>query len=60
MLKSVVVLLQPSPTTLDEIFKNIFTYIDRLFGMVRPRKLMYMAIGKYPMQGVAGSSQSCT
>ncbi|KAG8078617.1 hypothetical protein GUJ93_ZPchr0007g5549 [Zizania palustris] len=35
---------RPSPTTFAEVFQCIFDYIDRLFVMVRPRKLLYMAI----------------
>jgi 5'-3' exonuclease len=36
---------QPAPSSEEEIMVAIFQYIDRLFGIVRPRKLLYMAIG---------------
>ncbi|KAL7174039.1 hypothetical protein ACSBR2_033316 [Camellia fascicularis] len=32
------------PKTFQEVFNNIYEYIDRLFSIVRPRRLLYMAI----------------
>ena len=35
---------RPAPATVEEVFRNIFDYMDRLFAMIRPRHLLYMAI----------------
>jgi len=34
----------PSPTTFEDVFRNVFDYIDRLVDTVKPRRLLYMAI----------------
>ncbi|KAF8379132.1 hypothetical protein HHK36_028561 [Tetracentron sinense] len=35
---------QPPPKSYEEVFTAVFKYIDRIFSMIRPRKLLYMAI----------------
>ena len=35
---------RPAPKNEDEMMVDIFAYIDRIFAIVRPRKLLYMAI----------------
>ena len=35
---------KPAPNTEDEMIANIFEYMDRIMAIVRPRKLLYMAV----------------
>ncbi|GCA63492.1 5'-3' exoribonuclease, partial [Kipferlia bialata] len=37
-----------TPETEEEVFNEVFAYVDRLFSIVRPQRLLYMA-----MDGVA-------
>ena len=34
----------PIPTTLHDMFVNVFNYVDRLMDVVRPQKIIYLAI----------------
>ncbi|KAL2542430.1 5'-3' exoribonuclease 4 [Abeliophyllum distichum] len=34
----------PMPETYNDVFRAVFKYIDRIFNVIRPRKLLYMAI----------------
>lgn len=34
----------PAPCTEEEMYLAIFKYIDRVFNIIRPRKIMYMAV----------------
>lgn len=38
---------RPPPSTEEEMMLSIFEYTERVFNMVRPRKLLLIAIGKF-------------
>lgn len=35
---------RPEPTTDVEMFNNVFEYVDKVIKIVKPQKLIYMAI----------------
>lgn len=35
----------PVPTTEEEMFREIFLYVDRIVEVTNPKKLLYLAIG---------------
>jgi len=44
LLKHLLTIRRPAPKNEDEMMVAIFEYIDRLFNIVRPRRVLYMAI----------------
>lgn len=38
---------EEQPETEDEMILNIFKYVERVFNLVRPRQLLYLAIGTF-------------
>ncbi|KAF8607643.1 putative 5-3 exonuclease [Ceratobasidium sp. AG-I] len=36
---------KPAPETEEDMMMEVFKYTDRVVGMVRPRKVLFMAIG---------------
>jgi len=36
---------QPAPETEEEMMVEVFKYTERVVNMIRPRKLLFMAIG---------------
>jgi hypothetical protein len=39
------ILLQPAPETEGDMMIEVFKYTERVVNMIRPRKLLFMAIG---------------
>ena len=41
---------KPAPETEEEMMVEVFKYTERVVNMIRPRKLLFMAIGELPVQ----------
>jgi len=39
--------MQPAPETEEDMMVEIFAYTERVVNMIRPRKLLFMAIGEF-------------
>lgn len=42
-------IFQPAPETEEEMMVEIFKYTERVVNMIRPRKVLFMAIGACPV-----------
>ena len=51
---------KPPPATEAEMMTEIFKYTDRVVNMVRPRKLLLIAIGMSSRAGICKSPFLCT
>lgn len=40
---------RPAPETEEEMMLEVFRYTDRVVNMVRPRKLLMIAVGMWPL-----------
>jgi len=41
----IIISVQPAPETEEEMMLEVFKYTGRVVNMIRPRKLLFMAIG---------------
>ena len=46
---------RPPPSTEEEMMLAIFKYTERVFNMVRPRKLLHIAVGMFMQKSFIGT-----